>query len=189
MSATKLASRYAKSLLDLAQERNEVEQTLADVQLLQETTKHREFYLLLKSPIVNKAKKKQILDALFDDKMGKMTNGYFDLLLAKGREAYIPEICTEFISQYNSIKQIAALNIKTAVQLDAATVEAIKQKLIASKVSTPNVEVTTEVDAELIGGFVLEFDHKQYDASVAYQLDELAKEFTGNLYKNQIIKY
>jgi F-type H+-transporting ATPase subunit delta len=189
MSATKLASRYAKSLLDLAVERNELDQTVADVQLFKATATHREFYLLLKSPIVNKTKKKQILDALFDDKMGKLTNGYFDLVLAKGREQYLPEICTEFIHQYNAIKQIAALKIKTAVQLDEATVEAIKQKLISSKISSPNVTITTEVDPELIGGFVLEFDHKQYDASVAYQLDQMAQEFTGNLYKNQIIQY
>jgi F-type H+-transporting ATPase subunit delta len=189
MSATKLASRYAKSLLDLAQERGELEQTLADVRLFQATAKDREFALLLKSPIVNKAKKKQILDALFDDKMGKLTNGYFDLVLAKGREAFLPDICTEFINQYNSIKQIAKLKIKTAVALDEATLSAIKAKLIASNVSSPNLELATEVNPDLIGGFVLEFDHKQYDASVAYQLDELAREFTGNIYKNQIISY
>jgi F-type H+-transporting ATPase subunit delta len=44
------------------------------------------------------------------------------------------------------------------------------------------LEIVTQVDPELIGGFVLQFDNKRYDASIAHKLDELRSAFSKNLY-------
>ena len=54
----------------------------------------------------------------------------------------------------------------------------IKAKLEASGAVNGNVELETKVDANLIGGFVLQFGDKLYDASVANQLKKLKKEFS-----------
>ena len=49
MSSTKLAYRYAKSIIDLALEKGKLEEVSNDMRLLNETTdKVREFYLMLK---------------------------------------------------------------------------------------------------------------------------------------------
>jgi len=58
----------------------------------------------------------------------------------------------------------------------------LKKKLLASGVTSENLDIETEVDPELIGGFVLEFDNKRYDASAAHKLDELRASFSKNLY-------
>jgi F-type H+-transporting ATPase subunit delta len=47
------------------------------------------------------------------------------------------------------------------------------------------VEIVTEIDPQLIGGYILELGGKRYDSSVAYQLEQLRKEFKGNVYKKE----
>ncbi len=51
-----------------------------------------------------------------------------------------------------------------------------------SEKSDATVKLTEEVDEDLIGGFVLEFDDKQFDASIQRQISNLKKEFEVNLY-------
>jgi len=53
MSVKRIASRYAKSLLDLAKEQNNLEPVFKDMTTLQESVKNRDLYLMLKSPIIN----------------------------------------------------------------------------------------------------------------------------------------
>jgi F-type H+-transporting ATPase subunit delta len=45
------------------------------------------------------------------------------------------------------------------------------------------VEFRTSVDPALIGGFVISFEDKLYDASVRHQLDLLRKQFTSKEYQ------
>lgn len=187
MSATKLATRYAKALIDLAKEQNQLELVQADVVAFAEATKQRDFYMLLKSPIIDFKKKQQIVNAIFGDKFNKTTLAFINLICGKSREEYLPEISAAFLSQYKEMQGISSVKITTATQLDEAGLEAIKQKLIATNAISANVDVTTAVNADLIGGFVLEFDGKQYDASVANQLYKLKDKFDDNDYINQIM--
>jgi F-type H+-transporting ATPase subunit delta len=69
-----------------------------------------------------------------------------------------------------------------AAPLSDAVVSDLKARLLASGITNPNLDIETSVDPELIGGFVLEFDNKRYDASVASKLADLNAEFTKNLY-------
>ena len=64
MSVQRIASRYAKSLIDLAVEQNKLDRVLEDVNSFREVLKHREFKLLTKSPIVSTSKKKEIFKAM-----------------------------------------------------------------------------------------------------------------------------
>ena len=66
MSVSRISSRYAKSLLDLARERNELDTVLKDIESFNEATKNRDFFLLLKSPIVKTDKKLAIFKAIFE---------------------------------------------------------------------------------------------------------------------------
>jgi F-type H+-transporting ATPase subunit delta len=186
MSATKLASRYAKSLLDLATEQGQLDAVHADMEVFQDAAKNNDLRMLLKSPIVNVAKKQQIILAIFGDKFNKISIGFLNLICAKSREEYLPEIATEFMNQYRGLKGISSVKITTATALDTASVDAIKAKLIATKAVSASVDVTTAVKPELIGGFVLEFDGNQYDASVSRQLYLLKDRFDDNDYISQV---
>jgi F-type H+-transporting ATPase subunit delta len=186
MSVHRIASRYAKSLIELAEEQNKLEKITEDIQSFQEALKNRELFLLLKSPIVNSDKKKQIFKALFEGKYDELTLAFMNILANKGREAYMPEIADEYIDQYKRIKHISTVKLTTATELDDATVENIRKQLEASEVTDEHVEIIQQVDPALIGGFIVEMDDKIYDASVANKLDDLKRDFKNNLYVSKI---
>jgi F-type H+-transporting ATPase subunit delta len=182
MSVTRIATRYAKSLIDLAVEQGKLEQVSADMNTLSVAVKNRDLYLFLKSPIIHADKKNAALDALFKGKIDSLTLAYLNLLVNKGREPYLPEIAAEFIAQYKTLKKITTVTVTSAEPLSEAVLNALKAKLLASDITSENLDVVTRVDPELLGGFVLEFDNKRYDASVAHKLDELRAQFSKNLF-------
>ena len=186
MSVVRIASRYAKSLLDLAIEQDKLDRILEDVHSFKKATENRDFYLLLKSPIVNATKKKSIFEALFKDKYDPMTSSFLNILLSKGRETYLPEIAASFLDQYKRMKKISSISLTTAKALSESNVAAIKNKLEASDQTSDVIDLETKVDKELIGGFIIEFDDKLYDASVAHKLEQLRKEFKDDPYEVKI---
>lgn len=188
MSVHRIASRYAKSLIELAEEQNKLEVITQDIEAFQKAMDSRDFYLLLKSPIVNTDKKKQILKAIFEGKFDELTMGFINILATKGREAYLPEITSEYMAQYKRIKHISTVKLTTATELDEASVEAIRKRLEESNFTDHNVEMVTAVDPKLIGGFIIEMEDKLYDASVANKLEDLKRDFKDNLYVSKIVQ-
>ena len=182
MSVTRIATRYAKSLIELAITQGKLEQVSADVHSLKAAAQNRDLYLFLKSPIIHADKKNAALEAIFKGKVDSLTLSYLTLLVNKGREMYIPEIAAEFAEQYKLLKKITSVRIVTASPLSEEVLAELKKKLLASGITSENLDIETKVDPELIGGFVLEFDNKRYDASVAHKLDELRASFSKNLY-------
>ena len=182
MSVTRIASRYAKSLIDLAVEQNKLERVLKDIESFQTAVKNRDLYLLIKSPIINTSKKLQIFKTLFAENFDELSMAFFTIILNKKREAHLPEIANSFIAQYRNIKEISTVKLVTATPIGEATLAGIKDKLLASKATSANIEISTSVDPSILGGFVLEFDNQRYDASIAHKLEQLKKEFTKNEY-------
>ena len=187
MSVHRIAARYAKSLIELADEQNKLEAITEDIKSFKSALgTNRDLYLLLKSPIVNGDKKKQIFKALFEGKYDELTLAFLNILATKGREEYMPEIADEFILQYKHIKHISTVTLTTASQLDEKTLESLRKKLEESKATDEHVEIINAVDPDLIGGFVVEFEDKIYDASVASKLEELKRTFKNNLYVSKV---
>ena len=178
MSVQRIASRYAKSLIDLADEQGNLERVFEDILHFKQVCDVRDFYLLMKSPIVKASTKRKIFHRLFGEQYDKLTLAFFDIILRKGREAFLPEIANEFVEQYRDIKQISVVHLTTAVDLPEEQKEEFRKAIAAAGVTYPNIELDAEVDPEIMGGFVIEFDDKLYDASVAKQLAELKKQFS-----------
>ena len=188
MTNPRVASRYAQSLIELAQERNQLEEIKADVDTLLAMGKNRDFALLLSSPVVSPSKKQAVLTQLLDKaNADQLTRLYVKLLIEKGREVDMLGILKEFNEQYKRIKHISTVKLTSAAPLSADTLEAIKRELIDSHKTESKVELHTQIDPELIGGFILEFDGKVYDASVAHKLKNLKDELRKpNVYQNQL---
>lgn len=186
MSVTTIASRYAKSLMDLCVERNELETVVKAMEALKDVISNRDFYLMLKSPIIKTEKKLSIMNAIFKGKTDPMVLAFINILTKKGRENILPEITNEFINQYKIYKRISTVKIKTAKSMDDALLNAIKSKLENTEAAMENVEIETEVDESLIGGFVLQVGDKLYDASVSHKLELLKKDFQSQDYIKNI---
>ena len=75
------------------------------------------------------------------------------------------------------MKNISSVTITTATAIQENTLNQIKTKLSAAVHGT--IELTTKVNPDLIGGFVIEMGDQLYDASVLHQLDKIKKEFSS----------
>ena len=185
MQNPRLASRYAKSLVDLAAEKGQLEAVRADMQVLQQIIRgNRDVANLLKSPIIKPDKKQVILATIFENRISVITAAFIKLLVVKGRESNLPEITMEFEKQYNQLKNISKVKITTAAPVDPAILGAIRQKVEAG--TDKKIELETAVEPDLIGGFVLETEDRLYDASVLRDLKDIRKQFTQNIYTPNI---
>lgn len=180
MSNGRLATRYAKSLLDLSIERNEEEKAFADMEWLQAVCKsNRDFVTVLRSPVIKSDAKGKILDALAKDHIGILTGAFIHLLIRKGREGALPEITHAFVQQYKAYKKIYSIKLTTAGPVSDELKEAIINH-IRSTTEMQNIELETVVKEDIIGGFVLQAGDKLVDASVAYNLKTIARQFENN---------
>lgn len=185
MSEIRIASRYAKPLLELANEKGSLEEVAKDMLQFDELCKsNREFLLMLKNPIVNHMKKLAILKSIFTGKVSDLTMSIFDIISKKNREQYLPEIAKEFHRQYNALKGIAEASITTVVPLSDELRKEVNT--LVKKVTGKEVELTEKVDANIIGGFILKIGDKQIDDSVSSKLNELKLKFSQNLYVNKM---
>ncbi len=182
MSVNRISARYAKSLMDLAIERNELDQVKSDVDVFSNALKSRDLYLLLKSPIINATKKSDIINKVFGNAVGLTLMAFLSICIRKGREKYLPEIVRDFQEQYKAYKKISTVIVTTAVEPDAAFLSEIQKKLLSSSITMEQLEIITKTDESLIGGFIIEVGDKLYDASIAHKLDKFRKEFVGNQY-------
>ena len=183
MSAVhRIAGRYAKSLIDLAQERGRLEEVTRDLQHFKSSLANRDLQLLLASPIVNTTKKLAAMKALFGG-YDEITTAFLRIVTEKRREAALPAIADEYLERYRKQQGISKVRLTSATPYDPATVESIRAKLQAAGLVTNRVEFEHRVDPELLGGFVVEVGDRLYDTSARAQLKNLRKAFTGNPYQ------
>jgi F-type H+-transporting ATPase subunit delta len=178
MTNPRLATRYAKSLLDLAKEQNQTEETYNDMVTLQTICKgNKDFVQLLKSPVVKPTTKKKIVAAIIADKVGTLTNAFATLLITKGREANLPEVVETFIKQYKLYKGIVSVKLTTASEIG----DNVKQNIVAKmNKDGATIDLETIVNEKIIGGFVLQTGDNLVDASIAYDLKAIQKQFMNN---------
>jgi F-type H+-transporting ATPase subunit delta len=162
--------------LDLAYERGKVDAITDDMRLLNGSIDgSRELEMLLLSPIVKGTTKRQALDALLKARVQIETLAFIHILISKRREQYLGHIAMAFLDLYNERQQITPATLVTASEagpaFKAQVVELLRRDFGKSK-----VELATETDESIIGGFVLRFDDKLIDSSIGTQLKSISKE-------------
>ena len=106
MKGSKVASRYATALLEIAIEQNKIDQISGDMQFLLETSKEtRDFQLLLDSPIVKRDKKIAIFTEIFGQ-FEDASMSFLKLITENGRENFLPSIAQAFDIQVKEYKGI-----------------------------------------------------------------------------------
>jgi len=165
----RLASRYAKALLEIAVEKGQLDIVFGDVQWLQSVcNSSRDFVNLLRSPIIKADKKQKIVDAITKENIGVISQSFIKLVISKSRESNLPEILPAFINDYKKYNNIHTVSLTTAVPVS----ESLKNTIIDQVKKSANVEkieLEELVNPDLIGGFVLQMGDKMVDASIAKQ--------------------
>jgi F-type H+-transporting ATPase subunit delta len=186
MSEQRVASRYAKSLLDLAEERGTLEQVKADMDLFRTTLEqNRDLRLLLRNPIVKHDKKLAILKAIFGGKVSEVTEKFFSIVTQHNRESALEWVATEFQSQYDALRGMQVAQVTTAAPLAPVLREELN-KIVRRQSGLENVTLQESVDESLIGGFILRVGDRQLDESVRNSLRKLRNSFKENPYQHHI---
>lgn len=178
MSDGRVAKRYAKPLLELAQERGVLEETKQDMELFVGLCEEsKDLQLMLKSPIIPHLRKLSILEKIFKGKVGDLTYSIFEIIVKKNREAILFEVGKSFLALYNKVKGLVEATVTSTFKLDKKT-KAEFEKLVKS-VTGKDVELTEVVDPSIIGGFKIKIGDQQIDETVSSKLRELELKFVN----------
>jgi len=178
MQSHRAASRYAKSIIELAKEQNVIDELQNDMLLfIAVVEQNRNFAVMLKNPIINHDKKSNVLHALFEKRMNKLTLLAFDLISKKNRENILAEIAGEYLVQYNTLKGLQVADVATTIALDAD----LRKKFndLVEEISGKKAKLIEKVDASIIGGFILNVGDNRLDQSIRTQLNNIKRELTN----------
>lgn len=172
MSEQRVASRYAKSLIDLAKEQNVLEAVKNDIIQFQRIAKqNHSLQTMLKSPVVNNGDKIAVLNKVFNTGFNAMTLSFFAIVVRKNRSAVLESISEAFLQQYNDLNNIISATVKTAQAIDTSVTAEVTQFI--EKQSGKKVSLTTVIDPSLIGGLVIQIGDNLYDASISGKINKV----------------
>lgn len=174
MNESQISVRYAKAVFQSASEQQVLDRVYEDMEVLTSTCKLEEFQYMLVVPTLQPSQKIKVLRSIFEKHVTKITMSLIDLVAKNKRETYLPGIARNFMDLYRKEKRIRAATLVTAQAVDEAAMEAIRE--LIRKAYDSEVELSSSVNEDVIGGFVLTIEDKQYDASVASNLRKIKKQ-------------
>ncbi len=178
MNESAITVRYAKAFFSLAKEKNKLNELKADIQKVSNICDASpDFILLLESPVAKTSQKNGLFRKIFEGKIDSLTLNFLLLILQNKREEYIPDICRNFLNLVRKDQNIKSVLLTTASEIEEASLQNVKT--LMEKELNANVELSSQVNKDLIGGLVLRFDDKQYDASVVTKLKKIKQNFLG----------
>ena len=174
---SRAAIRYAKAIYEIADEENFIEEIFNDMIRINKLNRDSSDFknLLSNSIIDNFDKKKAILSLL--EKNNPITEKLLDLLIHNKRVAIIIDIASSFVQLYNKNN-----NIKEAIIITASPIDKDLEKKILSQIKIPaakSITLTNLIDSSIIGGFIIRYDGKEYNASIKQNLQNLKTELTN----------
>ena len=169
----RIATRYAKSLILLSQEKGKLDEVFKDMEAIDRVFEgSRDLKLMFKSPLITADKKLNVVKSLFEGKVSPITYGFLTLMIKKGREEFFHQMVESFIIQYNEISNITVVKVTSAVKMDPTLLKNMIDKL-KKKENLKEVQLEEIVDESILGGFVLQYADKMIDSSVSTSLNAL----------------
>ena len=178
MVASKITNRYAKSLLDLAIEKNQLNDCYNDlINVLR--SESSDFTMMLKSPIVNTSKKLTILNSIFKKRISKLTFSFIEIITKKKREPLLHAISKNFLELYKEHHKIISASVTTTIPLD----KDLRNKIVSfvKNSSDSKVELDEKINEDILGGAIIKIGDFQLDNSVKKQLNELKNTYISTL--------
>lgn len=179
-----ISVRYARALLKAATEAKIEDTVYLEMQTLAksyiEVPRLRQ---TIDNPMLAKDKKMSILrvacgaspaSSAAVSSVTTLTESFISLVLREDRESVLQFMANSYITLYRQQKNIIRGKLTTAVAVSKAT-ERKMQQMVERK-TNGTVEFQTEVNPDLIGGFVLEYDTYRLDASVSSQLRNICSQ-------------
>ena len=167
-----ISVRYARALLKSAIDQKLDEQVYHEMQLLAKSyVDVPQLRQTIDNPMIAKDKKQILLTTAAGPLASQLTQSFIALVLKEDRENVIQFMANSYITLYRKQKNVIRGKLTTAARVSADTEQKMRQ-MVESK-THGTVEFETEVDPDIIGGFILEYDTFRMDASVKSKLNTI----------------
>lgn len=174
MNTGLISIRYAKALFLFAKKENALEQVYQSAKLLSTIFETMpQLHSVLDNPFVAKEEKQKLIQNAAGKNRGKTFDKFTDMIIKNGREHKIQEIAYKFIEIYRKDQQILHGKLITAVPISSL----VEQDLKALVKQEGILELEQIINPNILGGFILEVEHKRWDASISNQLNKIKQEY------------
>ena len=169
-----ISVRYARALLKSAVQTKCDDQVYSDMATLAKSfVDVPQLRTTINNPTISQESKRQLLVTACGPSATTLTKRFVDLVLKEGRESFMVFIASSYITLYRKQKNIIHGRLITATTVSPETEQ--KMRSIIESKTQGTVEFLTEVNPDIIGGFILEYDTYRMDDSVQSQLRNILK--------------
>jgi F-type H+-transporting ATPase subunit delta len=169
-----IATVYARSLFEVAQERDALD-TVRDQlgEFADVLHDNRDLQVFFFSPYFSTEEKKQGLEKAVTGADETIQN-FLELLVEKHRMPAIFRVRREYDRLWQDANKLLPVTITSAIELDPSTVEGIGKAI--GEQTGRKVQLTADVDPDVLGGIVLRVGNSILDASIRNRLDQLRRQ-------------
>lgn len=177
MANIRVAKRYAKALIEIAEELKKLDRITQDVQLIDSMIRSsRDLQLFLKSPIIREDKKREIIQEIFaDSRVDPIILKFILLLVEKKREDLLHDIVKVYQELYDEKVGAVTAEIVTAVELNSTEKRDVEKKVL-ELTGAKKVKAIYKVDPSIIGGIIIKIGDTVYDASIKRRIQLLREQ-------------
>jgi F-type H+-transporting ATPase subunit delta len=169
-----IAQVYARALFQVATERDSLDEIRDQLGVFADAMHdNRQFAVFFFSPYFSVPEKKQGLERAVKDPNPEFEN-FLEALIERHRMPAIFRIRAEFDSLWDEERKLLPVKVTSAVKLDDETVKGIGDR-IGSQVDR-QIELSSEVDPDILGGIVLRVGNLILDASIKNRLEQLRQQ-------------
>lgn len=163
---------YAQALLELATEKNVVDEVAEEVQQLRPLmAAGGDLHRLLVNPAISDQERGQLIERIFEGKVSDLLYKMLRVIGDKGRLGSLPEVASGYLLAVAEAKGQIDVQAYVASELDHASVQQMTEQIGQALGKT--VSLTQTVDPSLIGGMKIKVGDRLIDASVASQLKNM----------------
>jgi len=171
MSVGGAAKRYAQAAFDVAKEHDKLDEWERELTQLTATLGNPESEEFFEHPAVPPEAKQAALRTMVTGEDQQAVRNLLLLLLERDRLHQLPQIVEVFHSLVLEDRGVAIANVTTAVELQPKELDLVRSRL--RQMVGKEIQITTQVDPEIIGGIVVRIGDMLLDGSVLTQLKQL----------------
>lgn len=168
--AAAILEPYAQALMSTAQASDLTERIGEDVAMLLDLlSASAELHQFLENPLIRAEAKKSVLRQLTQEQVHNYTFNFLMILVDKGRILFLEGICKQYQALLRQLNQIVLAEVTSAVPLNEAQADSVRQKVVAIT-GARQVELSSQIEPDLIGGVIIKVGSQVIDASLRGQL-------------------
>ena len=172
-----IADRYAQALFEVGEETQTTSELYQELkQLVDILNENKDLYNFLKSPLIGREDKKNVMNNIFEDQLSKNMNNFLKIVIDKDRMSAIVNIQESYKNLLNDKNNILEGTVITAVALNEKEIKDLEKNL--STKYNKNVTLTDVVDETILGAVLVKLGNEEIDGTVRTRLSKMKKQLS-----------